>query len=385
MPWASDPSKISADIPSTSDPDGLNVILIRHGRSTFNDQKRHQGNSDDSILTPRGETMAQITGAYLSRLSLKITGLYSSPLNRAKRTAIHIRDNLDPRLSIQISPQLTEVDLAYWQGLTYQQVEQQYPEEYRCWHESPHLLQIGFSESDRTLHWPLLTLYQQAQEFWQHLIVQHRQGTVVVVSHSGTIRALLSTATGLHPQNYHQIQQSNCGISVVDLPANRNRYGKLREVNSTQHLDEILPKLKSGKRGLRLLLIPAELTPTSVDRILHPIGRSTLDFTLDSSTADLSDLLGERGVEQQNPISPGLADLYTQHRSKDPAPSRPVTGLVRAPSPLLLSLLRQCFDPNCPHPLSGPLDGLSVLHYPSVQQRPILQGLNLYGSPFVHR
>ena len=61
------------------------VIIVRHGQSTYNAQKRIQGRSDQSVLTEKGQLDAKIVGKTLS--SLGIDEIFCSPLQRAKSTA----------------------------------------------------------------------------------------------------------------------------------------------------------------------------------------------------------------------------------------------------------------------------------------------------------
>ena len=47
------------------------VIIVRHGQSNYNVQKRIQGRSDESVLTAKGEQDAQILGETLKNYQLQ--------------------------------------------------------------------------------------------------------------------------------------------------------------------------------------------------------------------------------------------------------------------------------------------------------------------------
>jgi broad specificity phosphatase PhoE len=66
-------------------------------------------------------------------------------------------------------------------------------------------------------HFPVLSLYKQAQEFWQQLLKQHQNQTILIVAHNGINRCLIMSAIGVPPSHYHRIQQSNCCINVLKL------------------------------------------------------------------------------------------------------------------------------------------------------------------------
>jgi broad specificity phosphatase PhoE len=85
------------------------VIIVRHGQSTYNIEKRIQGRSDASSLTAKGQNDASQAGKALSSISFQ--AIYSSPLQRAKSTAEIIRSQLATQSPvIQIDENLVEVD-----------------------------------------------------------------------------------------------------------------------------------------------------------------------------------------------------------------------------------------------------------------------------------
>ncbi len=377
MLWGFDLSK---DLGSLGSDDRLTVILVRHGRSTFNDQGRYQGSSDESVLTPQGERMAQLTGLYLSQIPLQISALYGSPLRRVQQTAIPIKAAIDPTLDIQLHEHLTEIDLAQWQGLTYQQVKQLFPSEYRCWQETPHLFELPSSDKRSSPDRPVEILFRRAREFWEQILNRSWQSRdcLLVISHSGTNRALISTAIGLGAENYHRLQQSNCGISILQFHPDRQPHSKLRVMNSTQHLGEILPKLKAGKQGLRLLLLPQEICPDQRSHILHQLRSSTLDFTINPSTSALTLLSRKLELDHAQDLPHFLVHRFSRWDPTDLPQDRVITGLVIAPHTLLASLMTCCLGPDFPLGSAITLDGLSLIHYPDLDQPSILQGVNLY-------
>ena len=68
-------------------PSGTRIILIRHGETEWNRLHRFQGRSDIS-LNLKGHDQAQALALALKNET--ITVIYSSPLERAVETALHI-------------------------------------------------------------------------------------------------------------------------------------------------------------------------------------------------------------------------------------------------------------------------------------------------------
>ncbi|WP_066381645.1 MULTISPECIES: histidine phosphatase family protein [unclassified Anabaena] len=234
------------------------VIIVRHGQSTYNTEKRIQGRSDVSTLTEKGRSDAAKVGKALSNISFH--GIYSSPLQRAKQTAEIIHGELTSKFEksavVQTSDLLLEVDLPLWEAMVSADVKQQFPEDYRIWHEHPDELKMVVNQDGETQeHFPVLSLYKQARQFWQEILPHHQGETILIVGHNGINRALISTALGIHPSRYHCIQQSNCGINVLNFSGGLGEPVQLESMNQTQHLGETLPSLRPGHQGVRLLLV----------------------------------------------------------------------------------------------------------------------------------
>jgi probable phosphoglycerate mutase len=230
------------------------VIIVRHGQSTYNSQRRIQGRCDESVLTEKGRADARTVAAALK--DLKFDAIYSSPLQRAKATAEVIVSSLESPAKLQPSANLMEIDLPLWEKLLKQDVKDKFPEDYKCWKERPHELRmlIPGLEGSRE-HFPVLALYEQAQQFWQEMLSRHQGGMVMIVAHNGINRALIGTALGVPAARYHSIQQSNCGISVLNFAGGWGEPVQLESMNQIGHMGDTLPTPREGHQGPRLLLV----------------------------------------------------------------------------------------------------------------------------------
>jgi phosphoserine phosphatase len=218
--------------------DEIRVILVRHGESTFNAQGRHQGSSDESVLTELGKSMARQTGKFLSGLT--VDALYVSSLRRAQETASEMLSMMTPAVNLQnvhVVWQLREIDLPAWQGLYHKDVRTKFAEEYRRWKQSPHQFSMEDPHTNQRFY-PVRELYGRSQQFWQEILPHHLGQTLLLVSHSGTNRALINTALNLTPACYHAFKQSNCGISVLKFFQSDILSAQLETLNLTRHLEE---------------------------------------------------------------------------------------------------------------------------------------------------
>lgn len=232
------------------------VIIVRHGQSTYNTEGRIQGRTNTSSLTKKGSEDALRTGQVLS--NIPFAAIYSSPLTRAKQTAEIIHNQLTghPVPSVETTDYLLEVDLPLWEGMLSGEVKEKFSLDYSIWKERPQELLMTVSDANgKRDHSPILSLYEQARQFWQHILSHTSARTILVVAHNGINRALISTALGIPPSRYHSIQQSNCGISVLNFSGGLGEPVQLESMNQTQHLGDILPSLRPNHQGFRLLLV----------------------------------------------------------------------------------------------------------------------------------
>ncbi|MBE7383565.1 MAG: histidine phosphatase family protein [Leptolyngbya sp. SIO1E4] len=368
------------------------VIFVRHGRSTYNEQGRYQGSSDQAVLTANGHRTAQLVGQALQ--SEKIHAIYSSPLKRVQQTVDAICDQLPSKaIPMDVRDDLREIDLPAWEGLPYKTVRTHQVDTYRCWIERPHEFQMARCphssfDAERAApesFYPVRDLYGRAQRFWHTVLPQHAGQTLLVVSHGGTIHALISTALGLTPEQHHCLQQSNCGVSVLEFPPAAN-FAQLCQLNDTGAIGELLPKLKAGRQGLRLLLLPVEpeMPLNGVPDFLEEIH---LDFSLqthglisDFQTAQLLSNHPETvqlQVQREDFIQAWQQTLNLRGQQSS---ETLLTGLVIASPDKIQALLMQIIG-IAPHEddlLSLNPGRMSVVHFANSQSRPILQGLNIY-------
>lgn len=376
------------------------VILVRHGRSTYNEKGLYQGSCDDSVLTETGRNSAYQTGLALREFA--IDAIYTSPLKRTQQTANEIlaalsiaTETLPP---LRVVDNLKEISMHYWEGLPYKYVREHFPEDYHCWQERPHQFQI---ESPRTLSatslpgatkqlcFPVLNLYEQARQFWQKILPRHISQTLLLVSHGGTNRALISTALGITPDRYHALQQCNCGLSILSFPAGTRQPARLEALNLTTHLGKTLPKLKQGHRGIRLLLVPCGTTNSEqIQKLAQFLKDETIHFSLTAASDNCQVI--EKQLLQYHPatvqfqvLREDFPDDWQQTISARSAAgdtaSELVTGLVIAREKTIKCFMSQVLGKRLDRLENLQLSqgAISVIHYPSPDQSPVLQGMNI--------
>jgi probable phosphoglycerate mutase len=157
------------------------VLLARHGETEWNRTGRWQGHADPP-LNAAGRRQAETLAAQLAGGG--VAAIYSSDLRRAAETARIVADRLG--LAVTERPELREIDVGSWSGLTSEDVRTRFPEAFERWRSG----EIGHDGETRE---ELALRVVPAVEALAHA---HPGETVLVVTHGGVIRALRHHAAG---------------------------------------------------------------------------------------------------------------------------------------------------------------------------------------------
>jgi phosphoserine phosphatase len=360
------------------------VILVRHGQSTYNALGLYQGSSDESILTELGRSDARKTGNFLK--GLVFDGIYSSSLRRSHETAKEILKVIAPHLNpktILVTDKLREIDMPAWQGLAFQYVRETFPEEYHLWKQRPHEFSIEFPPNLKI--YPALDLYQRVQQFWQEVLPRSVGKTLLLVTHGGTNRALISTALGINIEHYHSIQQSNCGISILNFTNGTPESGQLEAMNLSSHVGENLPKPQEGGKGLRLLLVPSGTTGEQTQNLAEFLKDVSIEFSL-SGVLNSSHVMAQQILEyhpetvqlEMLPEDSLQAWQAAINKKTTTNSNQLITGLVIASEEIIKRLICQAIGINSDkiERLQVTEGTISCVQYPGSHHPPILQVMN---------
>ncbi len=227
----------------------LRLLLIRHGLSSFNCEKRIQGRNDLSTLTLEGQEQAENVGKALK--DLNISAIYSSPLQRALNTAHKISATSNSQVSPVINEKLLEINLANWSGLTVDEIQKRYPDDYKTWKNQPQELVLKDEKGEKFN--PVLELKVQAKSFLKDLIERHpinKDETVLVVAHNAILRCIILLLLNEPKQGFKRVKIDNASISVLNLfPGENTQYQvQIECLNSTVHLSPSIPLKGNNSR-----------------------------------------------------------------------------------------------------------------------------------------
>jgi alpha-ribazole phosphatase len=207
------------------------LLLARHGETDWNRARRWQGHADRP-LTARGRTQAADLAARLADIALD--AVYSSDLRRARETAEPVATTHGLEL-VQL-PELREVNVGSWQGLTRDEAEIRFPGGFERWREG------GTGWDDGESYGEMSARVLAAVE---GIANEHRGGRVLVVTHGGPIRAIHGAALGMDVEAYRRIRpvEPNARLSAVCF-----EQGRLTEVCPAGRIDELLARDREERR-----------------------------------------------------------------------------------------------------------------------------------------
>lgn len=210
----------------------MRLILVRHGESEWNRIGRYQGQLD----APLSELGLRQAEALANRLANeKLEAIYSSPLQRARRTADAIA-RFHPKLEIQDDPALLEIHHGDWQGLYAPDVRERYAEALEEWRTFPTRSQMPNGESFSNILKRTLNFRERMCKTYQS------DASIVVSTHDVVVKILIADALGMSMDRINRLWITNASISVVEYTNDLPFLVSLSEACHLGHLETVREK-----------------------------------------------------------------------------------------------------------------------------------------------
>ena len=162
------------------------LLIVRHGESEWNREGRWQG-WEDIALTPEGVAQARARADALQSDGLRFTGVHTSDLVRAARTAELLAETLGAPAP-RPDPSLRERFGGEWQGRDPKEIAARWPEEREAWRRGDLAAPPGGETDTEVL--------DRVHAALVRIDATNPPGPVLIVSHHGVVR-LLSTQAGV--------------------------------------------------------------------------------------------------------------------------------------------------------------------------------------------
>ena len=184
----------------------LNVYFLRHGESRGNSAQIIQGRRDLPLSEEGVRQSEEVAPWFVDR---KIDAILSSPLRRALQTARIVGRALG-RNDVQSREALNELDTGIFTGLTVEQIQRRYPQDWRSFQRSSW---EGVPQAER-----IADLLARSQSLWRDLGRRFRQGArnLLCVTHSGILQWIIK-ATFAQRSWMPLVPVENCSICQFSL------------------------------------------------------------------------------------------------------------------------------------------------------------------------
>jgi len=225
------------------------LYLVRHGETEGSETKRYKG-SIDVPLSEKGTGQVKVASAFIREYlrnasssrhmsylkdihgssddradarsgespgsnpeiqSFQASGLqavYTSDLNRAVRSAEIIAGPYG--IKPVETPDLRERSFGIWEGMTFSEIKEKYPEEFESWANNP--LKYSPIEGESTLG-----VKDRIIPSLTKILDNHKGENIAVVAHGGVNRIILCHFLGIPLENIFRIEQDYAAVNIIEL------------------------------------------------------------------------------------------------------------------------------------------------------------------------
>jgi alpha-ribazole phosphatase len=180
------------------------MLLIRHGESTWNQERRIQGNLDPG-LSDQGRAQAALLAARLK--NRRLAALYTSPLRRALDTAAIVGESTG--LIPQSIDGLREIRLGEWEGKTATEIRTTSGNLYDRWLDRP--LEVSSPPGGEQI----CAFQRRAVGAIECLRRAHTDGDLLIVTHGGVIKVYLCHVLGIDLNRLFRIKADNAAVTEI--------------------------------------------------------------------------------------------------------------------------------------------------------------------------
>lgn len=183
------------------------LILVRHGATDHTLDKRFSGRGgQDPALNADGRAQVRAVADWLAPLAEEIDVVLSSPLRRTVETAEIIAERLAQ--PVEIEDGLAEAAFGTWEGLTFTEVQQSYPDDLDAWLGSLDVSPGGHGDSFKEMD----TKVRRTRD---RILSGYPGKAVLAVTHVTPIKLLVRMALGAPLDAVYKMELAPASVTVV--------------------------------------------------------------------------------------------------------------------------------------------------------------------------
>jgi len=206
------------------------ILLIRHGETDWNRERRLQGHLDIG-LNETGLQQAKLLGRVLAKEKIDVA--YSSDLSRALATTHAIIAHHD--IPVYLDRSIRERCYGEIEGMTFSEIEANRPENFAAWQtRNPHFKpQNGESIQE---------FYERVLGGATRIAKSHIGQTIVMVAHGGVLDCMYRAATDMPIHELRKVEMLNTSVNRLQFDGERfilESWGDVSHLQDDQALDEL--------------------------------------------------------------------------------------------------------------------------------------------------
>jgi len=179
------------------------IIFLRHGQALNNTQRILAGRTPGIPLTEKGIDQAEKAAKFLE--DMNISAIYSSPIERAKSTAQIVGNHNS--IDVKIDDRLIELDMGKFTGVPYDEIFSSHGNVFMKFYKGE--LEIAHNGVET-----FTDVKKRVLGMVDHVIENHPNENVVLVTHMDPIKAMLSTIVSLSPENLFELIIANASLNI---------------------------------------------------------------------------------------------------------------------------------------------------------------------------
>jgi len=179
------------------------IIFLRHGQAKNNIERILTGRTPGIPLTEKGIEQAEKAAKFLEHMN--ISAIYSSPIERARHTAEIVGKHNS--LDVTIDDRLIELDMGKFTGVPYDEIFTSHGNVFMKFYNGE--LEIAHNGVET-----FSEVKKRVLGIVDHVVENHPDENVVLVTHMDPIKAMLATVVDLTPTNLFELIIANASLNI---------------------------------------------------------------------------------------------------------------------------------------------------------------------------
>ncbi len=179
------------------------IIFLRHGQAKNNTERILAGRTPGVPLTEEGVDQSEKAAKFLEEMN--ISAIYSSPIERAKNTAEIVGKHNS--IDVRIDDRLIELDMGKFTGKPYDEIFSSHGNVFMKFYRGE--LEIAHNGVET-----FEEVKKRIRDMVDHVIDNHPDENVVLVTHMDPIKAMLSTVVSFSPENLYELIIPNASLNI---------------------------------------------------------------------------------------------------------------------------------------------------------------------------